>query len=184
MADDLEAIADALGLARFHLVAHAFGAFSAFDVALSTPERIRTLVVSQSQAALGAPQYEDVRRRLVRVQPGMAVEERELGGSYRARDPGGVERWKAMEARNHPEPSGRQGQRRHLSLEDLERVTVPTLFIAGEEDLYAPPEMVAMMVERVPGAESVVLKAGHSGYWERPGEWNQAVLYFIAAHSG
>src|SRR5690606_35151544 len=58
MADDLEGVVEALGLGRFHLVAHAFGAFSAFDVVLSTPERIQSLVVSHSQAVLGAPQYE------------------------------------------------------------------------------------------------------------------------------
>jgi pimeloyl-ACP methyl ester carboxylesterase len=45
LAADVLGVADALGVERFHLVGHDWGALVAWSVAASTPERLRTLTV-------------------------------------------------------------------------------------------------------------------------------------------
>src|SRR5438067_2123441 len=47
-ADDLDALLNHLGLDRVHLVGTAAGGMVCFDYALSSPERVRTLVVANS----------------------------------------------------------------------------------------------------------------------------------------
>jgi len=55
--------------------------------------------------------------------------------------------------------------------------------LTGGADLYAPPPVMQMFVERIKGAESVVIpEAGHSAYWEQPDAFNSAVLDFIRRH--
>ena len=57
-ADDLEQLAQALGLSRFHVIGTAAGGIVALDYALSFPSRLRTLVVRQQhrrRAGSGLP---------------------------------------------------------------------------------------------------------------------------------
>lgn len=62
----------------------------------------------------------------------------------------------------------------------LERLAPPTLLIAGGADLYVPPPAMREVAARIPGAQFVALPdAGHSAPWERPTEFNRAVLGFI-----
>jgi len=40
-----------------------------------------------------------------------------------------------------------------------------------------------LLAARVPGCEfATVPDAGHSAHWERPAEWNEIVLDFLARH--
>lgn len=85
-----------------------------------------------------------------------------------------------MEALNEPKVQGRQALRRSVSLADLERITVPTLLIAGDEDVYAPPPLMAVMSSRIPNGHLVTVSpAGHSGYWEQPEQWNHHAIGFL-----
>jgi len=62
-------------------------------------------------------------------------------------------------------------------------IKTPTLVLTGGADFYAPPPLMQMFVERIKGAESVVVpEAGHSTYWEQPDAFNNAVLAFIRKH--
>jgi pimeloyl-ACP methyl ester carboxylesterase len=62
-------------------------------------------------------------------------------------------------------------------------MTVPTLLLTGDADLYAPPAVMRLFVRRIKGAEAVVIpEAGHSAYWEQPEIFNRTVLEFIRKH--
>jgi pimeloyl-ACP methyl ester carboxylesterase len=62
-------------------------------------------------------------------------------------------------------------------------IKTPTLVLTGGADLYAPPPVMKLFVERIKGAESIVVpEAGHSTYWEQPDAFNSAVLAFIRRH--
>ncbi|MCG8399354.1 alpha/beta hydrolase, partial [Bacillus atrophaeus] len=63
-ASDLLALADHLGLARFHLVGTAAGGFVAFDFAASYPERLRSLVIANSMGGLQDQEVVELQRRL------------------------------------------------------------------------------------------------------------------------
>ena len=66
-------------------------------------------------------------------------------------------------------------------LERLRDVRCPTLVIAGAQDVGAPVAMSQAMVERIPGAELVVLDdASHLSVIEQPLPFEQALSRFLA----
>jgi pimeloyl-ACP methyl ester carboxylesterase len=184
-ADDVERLAEALGLTRFHLVGTAAGGIVAFDFALSFPSRLRTLVVANSIGGVQDPAYLEMGRRL-RPSPqweAMPVEFRELGPSYRAGNPDGVARWLALEhVSRAPGPATPpQPMKNRITFALLSTLTVPTLVLTGDADLYTPPAILRLFAERIKGsAMAVIPEAGHSAYWEQPERFNAAVLDFLA----
>ena len=73
--------------------------------------------------------------------------------------------------------------RNRITLAALETIETPTLMLTGGADLYAPPPVMRLFVQRIKGAESVVIpEAGHSAYWEQPDTFNAAVLAFLRKH--
>ncbi|MCB2029228.1 MAG: alpha/beta fold hydrolase, partial [Rhodoferax sp.] len=68
-------------------------------------------------------------------------------------------------------------------LDDLARIAVPTLCLAGEHDRNASPSVMRRMAERIPGAQYLCLPGvGHLANMEQPAAFNQAVLAFMQAH--
>ena len=185
-ADDLDALVRALRIDRFHLVGTAAGGFVAFDYALSFPDRLRSLVIANSIGGVQDERYVELGRRM-RPAPfeSMPAEFRELGPTYRAANPEGTRRWVELEHANRPSGGEAivQPMRHRLTLELLETIKTPTLFLTGDADLYAPPPIQEMFAKRVQTSESVVVPgAGHSTYWEQPDVFNRAVLAFLAKH--
>ena len=184
--DDLRGLADYLTLTRFHLVATAAGAGSGLDYALSYPERVRSLVVADH--GFGRLQDPDYKQAVDRVRPreidALPVELRELGPGFRATNPTGMHRWLEIERTSRGEGRGtRQEPQDLLTLALLENLQVPTLMIAGDADLIAPPELMRLAAAHIPGCQFVSIpEAGHAAFWEQPDIWNRIVLDFIGHH--
>ena len=182
-ANDLFALLDVLGIDDMHLVGTAAGAFTTLDFAVSWPGRLRSLVAANSLYGIQDPEFLALLTRL-RPQPQfntLPPDVRELGPSYRAANPEGVQRWLEIEHRGQPPvPSPPQGTRNRLTFALLETITRPTLLITGGADLYAPPAVQQMLAERITHAETLIIpEAGHSSYWEQPDIFNRAVLAFV-----
>jgi pimeloyl-ACP methyl ester carboxylesterase len=183
MSDDVQAIADALGLERFALVGAAYGGFGALDYALRFAERVGALVLSGTMGGIVDPQYTAVRDRVVAAPiRSLPHELSELGPSYRARDPDGVQRWlEIVPAARWQPPSPRQRMHHQIMLRTLETLTVPTAVIAGDADLWAPPALTRLWAAHIPScAFTTIAEAGHCVHWECPDEWNRVVLDFLA----
>jgi pimeloyl-ACP methyl ester carboxylesterase len=185
-ADDLQSLMQYLGVDRFHLVGTAAGAFVALDFALSFPERLRSLVVANS---IGGVQDEDYVAMGRRIRPSpqfdaLPPDFRELGPSYRAGNPGGTEHWKELERMSRPGgPPPAQTLRNRITFTLLEGISVPTLLLTGDADLYAPPPVLRLFAARIKSSRSVIVpEAGHSAYWEQPEIFNRSVLEFIRKH--
>jgi pimeloyl-ACP methyl ester carboxylesterase len=178
--DDLEALAEHLGLDRFHLVGTAAGGIVAVDYALSFPQRLRSLVVANSIVGVQDEEYLELTRRL-RPAPefnAIPADIRELGPSYRAINPVGTERWKELAQHSTP-----YAPRNRITFAALETIRIPTLLLTGDADLYAPPPVLRLFAACFPNCESVVIpECGHSAFWEQPEAFNRAVLDFIAKH--
>ena len=185
-ADDLRALADHLGLERFHLVGTAAGGIASLDFALSFPERVRSLVVANSIGGAQDEEYLALGRRLRPPQfDALPPELRELGPAYRAGNPEGTRRWVELERLSRPAGpmTPPQAMRNRITFARLEGLAVPTLLLTGGADLYTPPPVLALFAARIRGAESVIVPdVGHSAYWEAPDVFNRAVLTFIAKH--
>ena len=182
--DDVLRLADHLGLDRFVLVAAAYGGFGGLDFALRFPEHLIAFVLATSQGGLVDPEYVAVRQRVagpeVRAMP---IQFRELGPSYRVESPEGVERWLQIVHEARGEEAPRQNTFLEITLDRLQSLSVPTLVLAADADLLAPPALMRLVAERMPKCEFVTIQdAGHSAHWERPEQWNKIVLEFIGTH--
>jgi len=185
-ADDLNALMDYLKVERFHLVGTAAGGFVAWDYALSFPKRLRSLVVANSIGGVQDPEYQEAMQRLRTPDfLAMSPDMRELGPAYRVSNPSGAERWRELERTARPTSAQPPAQtfRNRVTFALLETISVPTLLMTGDADMYAPPPIMRMFAARVKGSKSFVIpEAGHSGYWEQPEIFNSTVLDFVRRH--
>jgi pimeloyl-ACP methyl ester carboxylesterase len=184
--EDLHQLADHLGLGRFHLVGSAQGGSIATDYAFSHPERVLSLTVSSNQFGLAAG---DILAAGARIRPPafdeIPVELREVGPSYRARNPDGFKLWVELEHKSGlANLAGfRQPLKNRITEAMLPALKPPVLMICGAADLFTPPSIARMIVAKIPGAElAVAPESGHSVYWEEPEVFNRAVLAFIGKH--
>lgn len=181
-AEDLRALLDHLRIERAHLVGSAAGGIVAASFALSNPQRVRTLVLA---CTLLAPADPAIRGMLSAVREPwyreLPHEVRELSPSYRAIDADGVHRWKELHERSRGDnPPMNQPIGEAPTLAAIARLAMPVRLIAGDADMISPPPLARRFAEAIPGSSLVVIpECGHSAYWERPREFNAAVLDFL-----
>jgi pimeloyl-ACP methyl ester carboxylesterase len=184
--EDLHHLVEFLGLGKFHIVASAAGGSIASDYAFSHPDRLLSLTVSSNQFGVVDG---DISAAGARIRPKIwdevPVEIREVGPSYRARNPEGFRQWVELERKSGLVDSFRQPLKNRITEAMLASLKVPTLVICGAADLATPPSIARMIAAKIPNAELVVApEAGHSVYWEEPEVFNRAVLTFVAKHRG
>lgn len=65
-------------------------------------------------------------------------------------------------------------------MDRLGEIKAPTLVLAGRHDFQFPPEHQAILADRLPNAQLVLVeRAGHNAPMERPAEVNEAVRRFM-----
>ena len=151
------------------LVGHSMGGAIAAELAASQPDAVRRLVLV---APAGLPLGRSVPARL----PGLAAFLRQTAPTFlpvlaldtlRA-DPGTL--WRATRdviARD---------VREHLGA-----IAAPTLLIWGEHDTLVPTRLAGTFRDAIPGARLLILPgAGHVPMFDRPADFNRAVLAFLA----
>jgi 3-oxoadipate enol-lactonase len=70
----------------------------------------------------------------------------------------------------------------HDTTARLGQIAVPTLVLAGEQDILIPVSLSRRMSEAIPGSRWATAKGGHACLWEHPASFNQACLEFIKQH--
>ena len=64
--------------------------------------------------------------------------------------------------------------------EDLPKIAVPALLVAGSDDVTAPAQLMGGMAQKIPGAEFVVLRGcGHLGPIDQPDAFNKVLEGFL-----
>jgi pimeloyl-ACP methyl ester carboxylesterase len=185
IAGDLDALVDYLKLDRFHLLGVAGGGFNALDYAAWRPERLRSLIVGGSTGAIEDQKVADFIARIaipdIRKQP---AHYRELGPSYRGANPEGTKRW--IEIDEHSRQPGVPFQpplRTPNTLAKIATIPTPTLIIAADADLLAPPALMRLWATHMQHHEwAMIHDAGHAMAWEQPGRFNDIVLDFLHRH--
>jgi pimeloyl-ACP methyl ester carboxylesterase len=184
VAGDLDALADHLKLGGFHLVGVAGGGFVALDYAGWRPERLRSLVVAASSGQVAEKEIADFSARIeipeLRKQSAVY---REVGASYRGANVEGTQRWIEIEKQSRQRGAPAQPLRTPNTFAKLASIARPTLIIAADADLLAPPALMRIWAAHVKGHEwAVVPDAGHAVAWERPDMFNEKVLEFVRRH--
>jgi pimeloyl-ACP methyl ester carboxylesterase len=198
--EDLQALMDALGIARAHLVGTSYGGMVSMPFAAANPERALSLMPIATTACIRPPSYTIVREwrdlaeqddveRLFRgmianlFSPRALREKPELVG----RRLDGLK--KALQ--ELPEFCRGQMMLHDASFEEmlgqgvtaqLAQVRCKTLVVSGELDLLYPPLDSAHIARHIPGAEHVIVaEAGHAAVAERPGIINTLMLGHLAS---
>jgi 3-oxoadipate enol-lactonase len=169
---------------KVHLVGLSMGGRIARNVALRAPERVHSLVLISTTPGFDALTPDSVRRfvterraatpqtlrRLLGSKPNHAAYTELLDSVARIHEVSYQKTLEASVAQDRAAP--------------IEKISVPTLVIAGEEDTVYPPELARDMARRIPGAELVMFeRTGHLANLEEPDRFNQVVLDFLSRHN-
>jgi pimeloyl-ACP methyl ester carboxylesterase len=184
IAGDLDALADHLKIDKFHLLGIAGGGFAALDYAAWQPHRLRSLIVGASTAKIVDKDIADFIERIaipdIRKH---AAHYREVGPSYRGSDPEGTRGWLEIEEHSRQPGAPEQPLRVPNSLAKIAIIPTPTLVIAADADLLAPPALMRLWAAHLQNHEwAVIHDAGHAMAWEQPGAFNDKVLDFLRRH--
>jgi pimeloyl-ACP methyl ester carboxylesterase len=179
--EDLENLIEFLRLEKFHLVSSAAGGSVAADYALSHPERLLSLTVSSNNLAAAAGYIAEAAAKIrIKEWDDLPRWFRELGPSYRAANPAGVQKWIELNHKSETGKGARQKLVNVVSPEKLETLRVRTLLMTGAADMFTSPSIMRMIARHVPDNEVVIApECGHSIYWEQPEFFNRTVLGFI-----
>ncbi len=184
IAGDLDALLDHLGIEKCHLVGVAGGGFAAVDFAAWRPQRLLSLVIGASTLKVEDKEIADfIARIAIPDIRNHAAHYREVGPSYRGANPQGTRRW--IEIERHSRQAGAQGQPllNPNTFAKLASIATPTLVIAADADLLAPPALMRVWAAHLQHYEwDVIHDAGHAMAWERPGAFNDRILDFIRRH--
>jgi pimeloyl-ACP methyl ester carboxylesterase len=102
--EDLQNLIEFLRLEKFHLVSSAAGGSVAADYALSHPERLLSLTVSSNNLAAANGYIAEAAAKIrIKEWDDLPRWFRELGPSYRAANPAGVQKWIEL---NHKSETG------------------------------------------------------------------------------
>ena len=188
-ADDLAALIDHLGFQDVRLVAQSMGGWACLEYAIGRPERVRTLVMADTVGTLSHPGSDRLIRENAATNPRSA---RYDGGAHPAcgermfrEQPALHFLYTQVSGLTSPPPApdfrDRLAALRTRPAEDLAKLRMPVLCIAGAEDTVIPPGAVEVLASLIPGARYVsVPAAGHSVYWERAETFNRLVDGFLA----
>ncbi len=185
-ADDLLALLDHLGVDRAVLAGMSQGGFLSLRAALRAPERVRALVLIDTQAGTEDP-------AIVPLYDGMAAAWAAEGPSQDTLDfaaaailgPGADEPawqayWKTIPRHRAPQLMHALVARDDVT-DRLGEITCPTLVIHGDADASIPVAKAQALVDGLPGAAPLVLVpgAGHAANLTHPDVVNPPLRRFL-----
>jgi 3-oxoadipate enol-lactonase len=194
LADDAKGLVDQLGLSNFHLMGVSMGGMIAQEYALAYQDDLKSLTLACTYAAPGP-----FCSRMFSMWADMA---RPLGVPFIMRD---VTLWaftvpffeereeeaKEFEAEMAAMPMPVEAYlaqlnviQKHDTTGRLDSIRVPTLVLAGEEDILIPVRLSKRLQESIPSAAWATSKGGHACMWEHPQEFNATFLGFVNEHRG
>ena len=170
LCDDLLAVLDAAAYPSAHVIGLSLGGMTGLYAALHFPDRVDRLMACNCRARIDEAGMKAWNDRIAALQSGGVKSlvnptlERWFTPSYRQANPLVMERVAAMVARSSDQ--GYEACVRAIQTlalhEDLSRLTMPVLYLAGAQDPAAPPEEMRAMAERTPkGRLEVLDPCGH-----------------------
>lgn len=191
LGQDVLALADRLGIAKFAFCGLSMGGAVGQWLAINAPQRLTGLVLANTSAKFGTPDLWNARRKAV-LEGGMqaiadAVMQRFF--SLANQSPGKqADAW-AQSTRAvllGTDPKGYAACCAALRDTDhraaIKNISVPTLVIGSGKDPSTPwQEHGAVLAREIPGAKAVRLETAHLSNLEQPRTFTAAVLEFLLA---
>jgi 3-oxoadipate enol-lactonase/4-carboxymuconolactone decarboxylase len=166
-------LADHHGWQRFGYAGISLGGAIGAYLALHHPDRVASLALVCSSARFGEPQSWSERARLVRTQGTEALADATAGRWFTAAFAGSPRATALLDDLAAADNAGYAACCDALATYDLRadltRIGVPTLVIAGREDLATPPAHARELADGIPNASLLeVAGAAHLAGVERP----------------
>jgi proline iminopeptidase len=203
--EDLEGLRRYWNFQQFDVLGFSYGGFVAIEYALRYPASIRRLILgdtapgmyfAEEAAALKAPrttpEMKAAREALLARQAEMTADDFfkedfrcQVALNYHTAPPKEVTDALVDNIRYGSEAAKKireQSLTGWDSRPQLPQIKLPTLVIAGEDDIVTPIGVSREMAQLIPGAKLVVLpEAGHLSFVEAQAEFNSAIIEFLAA---
>ncbi|GAA3627100.1 alpha/beta fold hydrolase [Nonomuraea rosea] len=189
---DTQGLIKALGIGPCRVVGTSMGAMIAQELALESPELVRSAVLIATRSRSDA-----ARRALSRADRELRESGVELPAKYEAmrtvlemlspstlNDDETASSWLEVFELTGAVGRGSKGQLGVDTIGDrraaLRRVAVPCRAIAFADDLVCPPHLVAEVADAIPDCDLVEIPGcGHLGNLERPDAVNSAIIEFL-----
>ena len=192
LADDTKALVDHLGITGFHLLGVSMGGMIVQEYALAYPEDLKSLVLACTYAAPG-PFCSRMFAMWADAAPvlGIPFVMRDVTlwafttEFFAARPDELAEFETAMRYMDQPVPAYLAQLaviQRHDTTARLGEIAVPTLVLAGEQDILIPVSLSRELHQGIPGSEWQTVRGGHACLWEHPASFNGAVADFVRRH--
>jgi pimeloyl-ACP methyl ester carboxylesterase len=184
LADAVAKFLDRRGLKDVALVGGSMGGVVAQHLVLRHPERVSRLLLVATGAATADPEGALAKADVMATAPWNenTVTPIVAGFFYKVPPPDKQAEYRAI-AMKASQPAAIEAARSNASLrtlEDLGRITVPTLIVQGRHDKARTPEHGAQMSALLPnGALEVIEDAGHTPQLEQPEEFHDIALPFL-----
>lgn len=186
-AGDVAALVDALGLGEIRFIGQSMGGWSGVEYALLRPGQVKALVLAGTTGTLDPRQLPgatppadhaatraDLQQRGINPAAGARMAEEQPALHHLYNHISGLNAGLDREA-----VRARIQAMRTRPPESFAAARTPVLFVPGEEDVVLDVPGMAMAAA-IPGAQCAILpKAGHSGHFERPLEFNAIVDRFF-----
>jgi 3-oxoadipate enol-lactonase len=188
LVDDVLALLDTLDIDQVHFVGLSLGGMIGQSLSARAPQRVKSLTLC---ATFAQTSYELWDQRIAAVRAsGLApivdaTVERWLTAPFRATHDSVVKAARAMIGKTSIDGyAGCAAAIRDMDLAHAaEKITAPTLLIAGAEDPSATPDMMRDLHRRIRGAEFTMLPdAAHVFTLEKPQAVTEIIGKFLAKH--
>jgi len=193
-AGDLAALVDHLGASDIRIVGQSMGGWCALDYAFAHPDRVRALVlastagpIARAESLFGDPEQMPGWERTstaasavmqannIHVAAGQRMACEQPAAHFLYQEIDALSRVDKLRLRQKLADS------QVRPADTLRTLDVPTLWLAGAEDLVYPLFLSEILARLMPKAEvACVPQAGHSVYFERPAEFNRLADGFLA----
>lgn len=189
LAADTKGLVDALGITGFHLMGVSMGGMIAQSYAIAYPGDLKSVTLACTYAAPGP-----FCSRMFAMWGDMAPV---LGVPFVMRD---VTLWaftldffrrreaelaefetamRYLDMPVHAYLSQLAVIQHHDTTADLANIAVPTLVLAGEQDILIPVALSEELCKGIPGAQWRTSPGGHGCMWEHPDAFNETFLDFL-----
>jgi 3-oxoadipate enol-lactonase len=193
LADDAKALVDSLGISGFHLMGVSMGGMIAQEYAINYGADLRLVTLACTYAVADPfcqtmfAMWADIAKRIdvpfvmrdvaLWAFTGPFFEERPDDAAMFAEAMAGldmsVDAYLAQLAVIQA----------HDATDRLTQITVPTLVLAGEEDILIPVRLSRRLRAGILGAQWATVPGGHACLWETPEPFNATYLDFVRQHS-
>ncbi|PYU66110.1 MAG: 3-oxoadipate enol-lactonase [Acidobacteria bacterium] len=182
---DVIELLDALDLDRVHFCGLSMGGMIGMWLGVNAPERLNRLILSNTGARIGTPETWNVRIEAVR-KTGMksvasTVVERWFSPAFRQKAPATISNTQKMLEETNPDGYVVccAAVRDFDCRDQLSRVSIPALVIAGAHDPATPPADGRFLADQIPGARYIELNAAHLSNIEEQDRFNNEISAFL-----